>query len=68
MFFISYLILAHLYLKQEIEVAIDAMGYRIGAVILHRFENGTTKPVAHVSRILLSAEKNYSYIEKEGLR
>ena len=31
--------------------------YKIGVVILHRFENVTTKPVAHVSRTLLPGEK-----------
>ena len=41
--------------------------YTIGAVILHGFKDGMTKPVALTSRTLLPAEKNYSQIEKEGL-
>ena len=41
--------------------------YRIGVVILPRFEDVMTKPVAHVLRTLLPAEKNFSQIEKESL-
>ena len=61
----SNLFLTHFDLKQEI-IASDASDYRIGAVILHRFEDGTTMPVAHASRTLLPVEKNYNQIEKEG--
>ena len=66
-FLILDLFLTHFNLKQEIIVASDASDYGIGAVILHRFEDGMTKPVALTSRTLLLAEKNYSQIEKEGI-
>lgn len=39
----------------------------MGAALLHKYEDGTTKPIAHASRTLLPAEKNYSQIEKEAL-
>ena len=55
---ISDLFLAHFDPKQETVVAYDASDYGIGAVILHRFEDGTTNPVAHASRTLLQTEKN----------
>ena len=66
-FLISDLFLAHFNPKQEIVVALDTSDYWIDVVILHGFEDGTTKPVADASRTLLLAEKNFSQIEKERL-
>ena len=57
---ISDLFLAHFNPKQEIVVASDTSDYRIGAIILHRFEDGMTKSASHASRTFLPAEKNYS--------
>ena len=36
-------------------------------MLLHKFEDGVTKPIAHASRALLPVERNYSQIQKEGL-
>ena len=65
-YLLSDLSLAHFDPKKEIVVASDASNYGIEAVILHKFEDRTTKPIVHVSRSLLPPEK-ISQIEKESL-
>ena len=48
-------------------VASDASDSGIEAVILHKYDDGTTKPIVHASRSIIVAEKNYSQIKKEAL-
>ena len=64
---VSSQVLVHFDPKFEIRLACDASDYGIGAVLSHRFPDGSEKPVAVMSRTLNEAEKKYSQIEKEGL-
>ncbi len=59
-------ILVHFDFKLPISLAGDASAYGIGAVICHRYADGSEKPIAFASSSLSAAKKNYSQLECEA--
>ena len=59
------LLLVHFDPAKELVLATDASDYGVGAVLSHKMEGGTERPVGYMSRSLNGAERNYSTLEKE---
>ena len=58
-------VLAHFNPDVLLGLACDASGVGIGAVIYHKYEDGSERPIAYASKTLSDAERNYSQIERE---
>ena len=60
-------LLVHFDPAKELILAADASDYGVGAVLSHKTEGGTERPIGYMSRSLNEAERNYSTLEKEAL-
>ena len=52
---------------KELILATDASDYGVGAVLSHKMEGGTERPVGYISRSLNETERNYLPLEKNAL-
>lgn len=59
-------VLTHYNPNMPLYLQTDASNAGLGAVLSHKFEDGTEKPVLFISRSLRTAEKNYSQLYLEA--
>lgn len=60
-------VLVHYNPALPIGISCDASSEGIGAVLFHRYPDGSERPIGNKSKILTGAQKNYSQIQKEAL-
>ena len=60
-------LLVHFDTAKELLLTTDAFDYGVGAVLSHKMEGGTERPIGYMSRSLNGAERNYSTLKKEAL-
>ena len=60
-------ILAHFDPATPIGIACDASSVGIGAVLFHRYADGSERPIANASKTLTDTQRKYSQVQKEAL-
>ena len=60
-------LLVHFHPAKQLLVSCDASPYGVGAVLAHKMQDGSERPISYASRTLSAAEKNYSQLENEAL-
>ncbi|KAK2578340.1 hypothetical protein KPH14_012794 [Odynerus spinipes] len=64
--FLSERVLVHYDPKLPLIVATDASAYGVGAVLSHRFSDGTERVIQYASQSLSRTQRNYAQIDKEA--
>lgn len=60
-------VLAHYQEGLPLVLSVDSSAYGLGALLAHRYTDGSERPVSYVSRTLTATEQNYSQLDKEAL-
>ena len=60
-------VLAHFDPSLEVGISCDASDVGVGAVLFHRYQDGSERPIANVSKTLTPTQRRYSQIQKEAM-
>ena len=60
-------VLVHFDPKVEVGLTCNASSVVVGAILFHRYSDGTERPIACVLKTFTKLQKNYSQIKKEAL-
>ena len=60
-------VLAHFDLSLQVGISCDASELGIGAVLFHRYQDSSERPITNASKTLTKAQRHYSQIHKEAL-